>query len=79
MVTRKEDMPQRLANRKYEEKNKQKRKDASGNFQTMSPREKFDEINAFLKQNNITKVDFILQAYEILKTQHNQSNTKKEE
>lgn len=79
MVTRKEDTPQRMANRKYEEKNKQKRKDASGNFQTMIPREKFEEINAFLKQNNITKVDFILQAYEIFKTQHNQSNTKKEE
>ncbi len=26
MVTRKEDTPQRLANRKYEEKNKEKRK-----------------------------------------------------
>lgn len=49
MVTRKEDTPQRLANRKYEEKNKEKRQAASGNFQTMIPRELFDEINAFLK------------------------------
>ena len=38
MVTRKENTPQRLANRKYEEKNKEKRKATSGNFQTMIPR-----------------------------------------
>ena len=39
MVTRKEDTPQRIANRKYEERNKEKRQAASGNFQTMIPRE----------------------------------------
>ena len=59
MVTRKEDTPQRVANRKYEEKNKQKRQAASGNFQTMIPRDLFDEINAFLKERNMSKVDFI--------------------
>lgn len=32
MVTRKEDTPQRRANRKYEEKNKDKRREQSGNF-----------------------------------------------
>ena len=47
MVTRKEDTPQRVANRKYEAKNKQKRQAASGNFQTMIPRDLFYEINAF--------------------------------
>lgn len=35
MVTRKADTPQRRANRKYEEKNKDKRREQSGNFQTM--------------------------------------------
>ena len=48
MVTRKEDTPKRLASRKYEEKNKGKRKATSGNFQTMIPRELFEKINAFL-------------------------------
>ena len=48
MVTRKEDTPQRMANRRYEEKNKEKRREACGNFQTMIPRELYDEINAFL-------------------------------
>ena len=71
MVTRKEDTPQRLANRKYEEKNKEKRQAASGNFQTMIPRELFDEINAFLKELNMTKVDFIRTAYEIMKSENN--------
>ena len=32
MVTRKEDTPQRRANRKYEEKNKEKRKAKCGEF-----------------------------------------------
>lgn len=57
MVTRKEETPQRRANRKYEEKNKEQRKAKCGNFQTMIPRELFDEINAFLKEKGITKVD----------------------
>lgn len=68
MVTRKEDTPQRVANRKYEEKNKQKRQAASGNFQTMIPRDLFDEINAFLKERNMSKVDFIKTAYALMKT-----------
>ncbi len=67
MVTRKEDTPQRVANRKYEAKNKEKRKAISGNFQTMIPRELYDEVNAFLKERNMTKVDFIKKAFEILK------------
>lgn len=67
MVTRKEDTPQRVANRKYEERNKDKRKAASGNFQTMIPRELFEELNAFLKERNISKVEFIKQAYVMMK------------
>lgn len=67
MVTRKEDTPQRVANRKYEAKNKEKRQAASGNFQTMIPRDLFDEINAFLKEPNMSKVDFIKKAYEFMK------------
>ena len=69
MVTRKEDTPQRVANRKYEAKNKEKRKAASGNFQTMIPRELYDEVNAFLKERKMTKVDFIKKAYKLLKSE----------
>lgn len=67
MVTRKEDTSQRRANRKYEEKNKEKRKAKCGNFQTMIPRELFDEINAFLKKNGMTKVEIVRAGYEYLR------------
>ena len=70
IVTRKEDTPARLAKRRYEEKNKEKRQEKSGNFQTMIPRELLVEINAFLKENNISKVDFIRRAYELMKAEH---------
>ena len=66
MVTRKEDTPQRVARRKYEEKNKGIRKEKNANFQTMIPRELFEDINAFLTEKGITKVDFIKEAYEIM-------------
>ena len=67
MVARKEDTSRRVARRKYEEKNKEIRKEKNANFQTMIPRELFDEINAFLTEKGITKVDFIKQAYEKMK------------
>ena len=59
-----------LANRKYEEMNKEKRKAASGTFQTMRPRELYDEDNAFLKERKMTKVDFIKKAYELIKSEN---------
>ena len=49
-MERKEDTPVRKTRRKYEEKNKEKRKQASGNFGTMIPRSLFNEINEFLKE-----------------------------
>ena len=68
MVKRKDDTPQRIANRKYEAKNKEKCRATNGNFQTMIARELYDEINACLKERNITKVDVIKKAYEIMKS-----------
>ena len=67
MVIRKEDTSRRVARRKYEEKNKELRKGKSANFQTMIPRELFEEIDAFLTEKGITKVEFIKKAYEIMK------------
>ena len=69
MVTRKEDTSKRVARRKYEEKNKEMRKEKNANFQTMIPRELFEEINAFLIEKGMTKVEFIKKAYEIMKNQ----------
>ncbi len=67
MVTRKEDTPQRIALRKYEAIHKEKRKAISANFQTMIPRELYEEINAYLVEHRITKVQFIKDAFDQLK------------
>ena len=69
MVTRKEDTSKRVARRKYEEKNKELRKEKNANFQTMIPRELFEEINTLLTEKGMTKVNFIKNAYEIMKNQ----------
>ena len=66
-MERKEDTPVRKTRRVYEEKNKEKRKQASGNFGTMIPRALFNEINKFLEENDITKVRLIKEGYEALK------------
>ncbi len=67
MHKRKEDTMLRIARRKYEEKNKVERQSKSGNFQTMIPRATLEEINGFLKENNITKVQLIIEGYNALK------------
>lgn len=68
-MERKENTPGRESRRRYEERNKEKRKQASGNFGTMIPRELFDEINAFLKAHNLTKVKLIEEGYKALQEQ----------
>ena len=73
-MEKKETTPRRAARRSYEERNKDKRKQTSGNcgnFGTMIPRDLYEEINAFLKERNMTKVDFIRTAYEIMKSENN--------
>ena len=70
MVTKKENTPSREARRRYEEKNKDKRQAASGNFQTMIPRELLEKINEFLKEYGYTKVELIQAGYEELLARH---------
>lgn len=65
-MEKRENTPIRQARRKYEEKNKEKRKQVSGNFGTLIPRALFDEINSFLKENNITKVQLVKAGYKAL-------------
>ena len=65
-MEKRENTPIRQARRKYEEKNKEKRRQVSGNFGTLIPRALFDEINAFLKENNITKVQLVKAGYKAL-------------
>ena len=65
-MERRENTPARQARRKYEEKNKDKRKQVSGNFGTLIPRALFDEINAFLKETGFTKVQLVKAGYKAL-------------
>lgn len=69
MPTKLEDTARRISRRKYEEKRKEERKQTSGNFQAMMPRDKYEEINRFLQENNITKVDLVIAGYEAMKAQ----------
>ncbi len=66
-----ESTPLRENRRRYEERNKEKRRQKSGNFQTMMPKAEFEEINTFLKEKNLSKVEFVRQAFEIIKSQYN--------
>ena len=68
-MDKKETTPRRTARRNYEERNKEKRKQTSGNFGTMIPRDLFEEINEFLAKNHITKVQLIFAGYQALKEQ----------
>ena len=68
-MEKKETTPRRVARRSYEERNKDKRKQASGNFGTMIPRDLYEEINEFLAKSHITKVQLIFAGYEALKEQ----------
>lgn len=69
MPTKLEDTARRISRRKYEAKRKEERKQTSGNFQAMMPRDKYEEINSFLQENNITKVDLVIAGYEAMKAQ----------
>lgn len=67
MNNKKEDTPMRITRRKYEEKNKEKRKQTNAQFSTFIPREDFEEINTFLKENKMTKVELIYAGYTALR------------
>ncbi len=71
MNAKREDTPSRVSRRNYEERNKDKRSQASGNFQTMLPRADFEEVCSFVKENNLTKVQFLKEALELMKKKYN--------
>ena len=74
VMQRKENTPGRESRRRYEERNKEKRKQASGNFGTMIPRELLEEINAFLKAHGFTKVKLIEEGYQVLQEKVKEEN-----
>ncbi len=67
MSNRKEDTLERNNRRAYEERKREERRRKNANFQTMVPRELYEEIAVYLCDRNMSKVQFIKQAYEIMK------------
>lgn len=63
---KKEDTPQRIVRRKYEEKHETERKTKHAVWGTSIERELFDEINLFLKENRLTKVELIKTGFKAL-------------
>ena len=66
-MERKASTPMRENRRRYEEKHKEERKAANKIFGTSIPTKDYEEINDFLKAQNISKVDLIYAGYEALK------------
>lgn len=59
--------PKRIAKRKYEAIHKEERKQLNKVWGTSISRETAEEIDAFLKEYNISKVELICVGYEALK------------
>ena len=70
-MERKASTPMRENRRRYEEKHKEARKVANKTFSTSISRKDCEEIELFLKERNLSKVDLIYAGYEALK-QNNQ-------
>lgn len=69
--------PMKKARRKYEDIHKDERKQATGQFNTRLPRPIFDEINEFLKENRIPKIELIYAGYAALRERMEQQKEEK--
>lgn len=66
-MEKREDTPRREIRRRYEERHKEQRKEQNKVWGTSVLRELAEEIDEFLRQNNISKVSLIIAGYEALK------------
>ena len=69
--------PMKKARRKYEDVHKDERKEATGQFNTRLPRPIFDEINGFLKEYGIPKIELIYAGYAVLRERMEQQKEEK--
>lgn len=67
MPLKKEDTPNRIIKRRYEERNKEERKAYRKQFNTTLSIEFYEELEAFLKENNIGKIDIVKRGYHAFK------------
>ena len=61
--------PMREIRRRYEERHKEERKNSSKQFNTRLPTGVCEEISAFLEEDELTKVQLVLEGYRSLKKQ----------
>ena len=62
--------PKSVIDKRYEEKHKEERKATHAVWGTSMRREDFDELNKFLKDNHIQKVQLIYVGWQTLKEQY---------
>lgn len=74
-MEKKPETPLRKARRKYEEVNKEYRDQATKQFNTRLSSELRDEIEAFLKEYHITKVELIYEGYKALQNKYDPKKT----
>lgn len=67
---RKEDTPKRIVRRRYEEKHKEERLQKIKVWGTSVDRELANEIDSFLEQYKIKKVELIYAGYKALQSQY---------
>ena len=65
-MEKREDTPQRIVRREYERKHKEERKASHIVWGTSVERQTAEEINTFLKENRISKVELIRAGYNAL-------------
>lgn len=63
MPLKKEDTPDRIIKRKYEETHKEERKAYRKQFNTTLSVEFYEELEQFLKEHNLKKIDLIAKGY----------------
>ena len=65
-MERKEDTPALIVRRRYEEQHKSERKERNKVWGTSIERKLAEEIDEFLKQHGLTKVELIVAGYDVL-------------
>ncbi|MCM1297681.1 MAG: hypothetical protein NC311_19260 [Muribaculaceae bacterium] len=69
-MPRKEDTPRRIVRRNYEERHREERLAKSKVWGTSIDRALANEIDLFLEQNNIKKVELIYAGYKALQSKY---------
>ena len=76
-MEKREATPRRIARRKYEAEHKEERKAAHAVWGTSMNRADFEELNKFLLENGIPKIQLIYAGWAALKEQYTQHKSQK--